>query len=171
MTHPSDDHDTEASFAQTSAPFLLDDSDDDDDSDLRSEAAGGSGSGSRDVYEMTSHRRQRIGGGPSAIWDADAEASDAPDGEDEEEEDEDEDEEHGSTQLRPLVQSRSKRRRRQRTPSGGSGGSVASFQLYTPDEDRAVRRKFDRRLVLFVALLYMLSFLDRSSRSIHGHGP
>ncbi|KAM0563628.1 hypothetical protein ACHAPJ_001353 [Fusarium lateritium] len=44
-----------------------------------------------------------------------------------------------------------------------SPGSVASFQLYTPDEERAVRRKFDRKLVLFVALLYMLSFLDRSN--------
>ncbi|POR39352.1 Uncharacterized protein TPAR_00457 [Tolypocladium paradoxum] len=42
-------------------------------------------------------------------------------------------------------------------------GSVASLQLYTPDEDLAVRRKFDRKLVLFVALLYMLSFLDRSN--------
>ncbi|KAI6780410.1 putative transporter -like protein [Emericellopsis cladophorae] len=41
--------------------------------------------------------------------------------------------------------------------------SVDSFQLYTPDEEMAVRRKFDRRLVLFVALLYMLSFLDRSN--------
>jgi hypothetical protein len=30
-----------------------------------------------------------------------------------------------------------------------------------------VRRKFDRKLVLFVALLYMLSFLDRSSTSNH----
>jgi hypothetical protein len=28
-----------------------------------------------------------------------------------------------------------------------------------------VVRKFDRKLVLFVALLYMLSFLDRSSLS------
>lgn len=44
-----------------------------------------------------------------------------------------------------------------------SEGSVASFQLYTPDEDLAVRRKFDRKLVLFVALLFLLSFLDRSS--------
>lgn len=41
---------------------------------------------------------------------------------------------------------------------------VQSFMLYTPDEERAVIKKFDRRLVLFVALLYMLSFLDRSSR-------
>ena len=38
-----------------------------------------------------------------------------------------------------------------------------SFMLYSPDEEESVIRKFDRRLVLFVALLYMLSFLDRSS--------
>ena len=48
----------------------------------------------------------------------------------------------------------------------GSMSTVASFQLYTPDEEQAVVRKFDRRLVLFVALLYMLSFLDRSSGCI-----
>ncbi|KJR88768.1 MFS transporter [Sporothrix schenckii 1099-18] len=34
---------------------------------------------------------------------------------------------------------------------------------YSADEERAVVRKFDRRLVLFVAMLYMLSFLDRSN--------
>lgn len=45
----------------------------------------------------------------------------------------------------------------------GSASTTLSFQLYTPDEEQAVVRKFDRRLVLFVALLYMLSFLDRSS--------
>lgn len=44
-----------------------------------------------------------------------------------------------------------------------SVSTVQSYQLYTPDEERAVVRKFDRKLVLFVALLYMLSFLDRSS--------
>ncbi|KFH48738.1 putative transporter -like protein [Hapsidospora chrysogenum ATCC 11550] len=44
-----------------------------------------------------------------------------------------------------------------------SASSVASFQLYTPDEEDAVRRKFDRKLVVFMALLYMLSFLDRSN--------
>jgi hypothetical protein len=43
--------------------------------------------------------------------------------------------------------------------------SVQSFELYTPDEERAVVRKLDRKLVLFVALLYMLSFLDRSSET------
>jgi hypothetical protein len=46
-----------------------------------------------------------------------------------------------------------------------SVSTVQSYQLYTPDEERAVVRKFDRKLVLFVALLYMLSFLDRSSNS------
>ena len=41
--------------------------------------------------------------------------------------------------------------------------SVQSYELYTPDEDRAVVKKLDRRLVVFMAFLYMLSFLDRSS--------
>ena len=48
----------------------------------------------------------------------------------------------------------------------GSSSTVQSFMLYTPDEERSVIKKFDRRLVLFVALLYMLSFLDRSSMSV-----
>jgi hypothetical protein len=34
---------------------------------------------------------------------------------------------------------------------------------YTGTEERAVLKKLDRRVVLFVALLYLLSFLDRSS--------
>ena len=59
---------------------------------------------------------------------------------------------------------RRRRRRRRRGGGGGSASTAASFQLYTPDEEKAVVRKFDRRLVVFVALLYMLSFLDRSSR-------
>ena len=36
-------------------------------------------------------------------------------------------------------------------------------EFYSSFEERAVIKKLDRRLVLFVALLYMLSFLDRSS--------
>ena len=44
-----------------------------------------------------------------------------------------------------------------------SVSTVQSFMLYTPDEEKTVIRKFDKRLVLFVAFLYMLSFLDRSS--------
>ena len=55
--------------------------------------------------------------------------------------------------------------RRRRT----SDSTVHSFMLYTPDEERAVVKKFDRRLVLFMAFLYMLSFLDRSSSPSHVH--
>lgn len=36
---------------------------------------------------------------------------------------------------------------------------------YTLNEEREVVRSFDRRLVPFLALLYLLSFLDRSSKS------
>ncbi|KAH0562333.1 hypothetical protein GP486_002976 [Trichoglossum hirsutum] len=63
--------------------------------------------------------------------------------------DESEDEEHET-------------RARDRRPSDST---VQSFQLYTPDEEQAVVRKFDRRLVPFLAFLYMLSFLDRSTSS------
>ncbi|KAJ3942641.1 uncharacterized protein N0V96_006860 [Colletotrichum fioriniae] len=35
--------------------------------------------------------------------------------------------------------------------------TVASFQLYTPDEERSVIHKHDRKLVVFVALLFMLN--------------
>ena len=37
-------------------------------------------------------------------------------------------------------------------------------QTYTASEERAVLRKLDRHLVFFLAILYMLSFLDRSSQ-------
>ncbi|KAI8633444.1 major facilitator superfamily domain-containing protein [Xylariaceae sp. FL1651] len=52
------------------------------------------------------------------------------------------------------------RRKSGRRPSEST---VASFQLYTPNEERAVVRKFDRRLVVFLAFCYMLSFVDRSN--------
>ncbi|MCJ1310089.1 hypothetical protein MMC25_003750 [Agyrium rufum] len=45
----------------------------------------------------------------------------------------------------------------------GATEMVTGSALYTLDEERAVIRKLDRRLVLFVAFLYMLSFLDRSN--------
>ena len=41
--------------------------------------------------------------------------------------------------------------------------TIGSYALYTPDEEHTIVGKLDRRLVLFVAFLYMLSFLDRSS--------
>ena len=40
---------------------------------------------------------------------------------------------------------------------------VESSDSYSLHEERAVVRKLDRRLVLLLALLYMLAFLDRSS--------
>ena len=40
---------------------------------------------------------------------------------------------------------------------------AAATTLFTLQEERDVIQKFDRRLVLFVAFLYLLSFLDRSS--------
>jgi hypothetical protein len=87
-----------------------------------------------------SYKLQRRESDPEKVWDAE--------GGDDEGEEEEEYEDSG-------------RRRR------ASVSTVQSYQLYTPDEERAVVRKFDRKLVLFVALLYMLSFLDRSSTSTY----
>lgn len=42
---------------------------------------------------------------------------------------------------------------------------TAGAPKYTLAEEREVVRSFDRRLVPFLALLYLLSFLDRSSTS------
>ena len=50
---------------------------------------------------------------------------------------------------------------RSRTTSVRSAVSME----YTPEEEKAVLKKLDRRLALFMALLYLLSFLDRSSAS------
>ena len=47
-----------------------------------------------------------------------------------------------------------------------SPSATESYMLYTPLEEEEVVKKLDRRLVLFVAFLYMLSFLDRSSALI-----
>ncbi|MCJ1357910.1 MAG: hypothetical protein MMC33_007906 [Icmadophila ericetorum] len=48
---------------------------------------------------------------------------------------------------------------RSRTTSVRSAVSME----YTPEEEKAVLKKLDRRLALFMALLYLLSFLDRSN--------
>ena len=37
------------------------------------------------------------------------------------------------------------------------------YELYSPEEDKKVLKKLDWRVVLFIAFLYLLSFLDRSS--------
>ncbi|PVI03514.1 hypothetical protein DM02DRAFT_640542 [Periconia macrospinosa] len=44
-----------------------------------------------------------------------------------------------------------------------SVGSAQSEELYTREEEKRVLKTLDRRLVLFMALLYCLSFLDRSN--------
>lgn len=60
-------------------------------------------------------------------------------------------------------------------PGRGAGDAqaedaVQDYELYTPDEEAAVVKRLDRRLVLFMGLLYMLSFLDRSSMCHHRCG-
>ncbi|OAR01791.1 hypothetical protein LLEC1_06991, partial [Akanthomyces lecanii] len=65
----------------------------------------------------------------------------------------------GSSQRSATSRKMQRRSRRRR----GSNSTAASYKLYTPDEDAAVRRKFDRKLVLFVSLLFLLSFVDRSN--------
>jgi hypothetical protein len=45
----------------------------------------------------------------------------------------------------------------------GKPPRAGSSLRYTPEEESEVVRIFDRRLVPFLALLYLLSFLDRSS--------
>lgn len=47
--------------------------------------------------------------------------------------------------------------------SHSSESTIQTFQLYTPDEEKAVVRKLDRNVVFFMSFLYLLSFLDRSS--------
>lgn len=56
-----------------------------------------------------------------------------------------------------------KNRHRLRRQMSMSAGANAE---YTEDEEKEIVKKLDRRLVLFLALLYMLSFLDRSSNSL-----
>jgi hypothetical protein len=83
---------------------------------------------------------------------------------------------HNSFELKPL--SKLERGAGQSEPSYcdglGNSGALArggripelrndSVLLYTLEEELAVIKKLDRRMVLFLALLYMLSFLDRSS--------
>ncbi|PTB45795.1 uncharacterized protein TrAFT101_001230 [Trichoderma asperellum] len=126
-------------FAQTGQELNLDDSDlyeeEDEEEDLRSQVGGSS-----ETFEMVSTAKGRedqyaIGGGHSSERLVEGDYVDAG----------------PSTSAAAGGSSRL------------SASSVESFQLYTPDEELTVRRKFDRKLVLFVALLYMLSFLDRSN--------
>lgn len=45
------------------------------------------------------------------------------------------------------------------------------LESYSKAEEKRVLKKLDRKLVLFMALLYMLSFLDRSSELPRNHPP
>lgn len=130
--------DASPSFAQTTAEFNLDsDLDLDDGSD-----------GSEEDMRM---REAELGGGEAY----EMHSVGAGGGRGRHDEEDGEEDEDSDGWIRTGASAAQNRR--------GSISTVASFQLYTPDEENAVVRKFDRRLVLFVALLYMLSFLDRSS--------
>lgn len=77
----------------------------------------------------------------------------------------DNDDDDGGSDAASDHAARTARRSRRPAPRrrASDAESAASFALYTPDEERRVVAKFDRRLTVFVAFLYMLSFLDRSS--------
>ena len=51
--------------------------------------------------------------------------------------------------------------------TGANEGQGRGRNEWTQEEERRIIRKFDKRLVLFMALLYLLSFLDRSSKSCY----
>lgn len=144
--------------------YQADDDDDDDDDETslhtpESDSDSGSGFAGEQGYELRSLSRSgRVGsggGGGGAGHDGASEhgALIAP-GPDSDDDEGDvvydafrESDEEDSAQLR--------RRRRLR-------GRRKEF-LYTREEEKKVIRKFDFNLVGFLALLYMLSFLDRSS--------
>ena len=72
----------------------------------------------------------------------------------------------GSFSGKPVVgryehASENGRKRRRLSQYRADHGSSQAF--YTAEEERKVVRQLDRNLVLFLAFLYMLSFLDRSS--------
>lgn len=49
-------------------------------------------------------------------------------------------------------------------------GSMADLPEYSPEQEAAIRRKIDRRLLPVLALMYIMSYLDRSnSTSPPGH--
>lgn len=140
--------DASPSFAQTTAEFSLDsdldldDHDYDPDVDAGASSSREAGPAGGETFDMK-HMGQQQQWGSGRVQD------------DEDHHQEDDDDDTGWSRPGSTLASTPGRR--------GSISTVASFQLYTPDEEQAVIRKFDMRLVLFMALLYMLSFLDRSS--------
>ncbi|KAL2003212.1 hypothetical protein VTN02DRAFT_4619 [Thermoascus thermophilus] len=68
-----------------------------------------------------------------------------------------------SSDLRQDASDESDRSDDARRDSKGTRPRSSLAASYTAAEERQVARRFDRRLVLFLALLYLLSFLDRSN--------
>ncbi|KAM3533275.1 hypothetical protein MY4038_003395 [Beauveria bassiana] len=129
------------SFAQTGAELNLDDDDSDDLFDLDDYADDEeavdlqSEVGGAEAYQLRGMRGRLSPGFPPPSRPGSARRS-------------------ASTTRR---NARTRRRRRR------SNSTAASYSLYTPDEEATVRRKFDRKLVLFLSLLFLLSFVDRSN--------
>ena len=69
----------------------------------------------------------------------------------------------GHTQDRGLDEDSLQTRRAQQ---GNLSKTHTDKPYFTADEEKTLVRKFDKRVVLFLAILYMLSFLDRSSTSL-----
>ena len=64
---------------------------------------------------------------------------------------------------------------RERNKLAGSGDEGLEdedeeFHLFSPEEEKRVLKKFDGKVVLFIAGLYLLSFLDRSSKPLQDRG-
>ncbi|OAA41091.1 Major facilitator superfamily domain, general substrate transporter [Beauveria brongniartii RCEF 3172] len=132
------------SFAQTGAELDLDDDSDDlfdlDDYDEDEEAVDlQSEVGGAEAYQLRGMRGRLSPGGPPPSRPGSALSA-------------------STTRRKARHHHHHHRRRRRR-----SNSTAASYSLYTPDEEAAVRRKFDRKLVLFLSLLFLLSFVDRST--------
>ncbi|KAI1491464.1 major facilitator superfamily domain-containing protein [Biscogniauxia mediterranea] len=120
------------------------------DSDTSSDIGHGHGinfgiGGDAETYELQDRTIQE-----SSSCAIEMEDDDDDDSDDDEKIKDDEDEGHHDLERGPR-------------PRRTSVSSIASFQLYTREEERAVVRKFDRRLVMFLAVCYMVSFIDRAN--------
>lgn len=45
-------------------------------------------------------------------------------------------------------------------------GSIADHPGYSPKEEQAIRKKIDRHLLPILALMYIMSYLDRSNSKL-----
>ena len=146
------------SFAQTGTEFTLDS---DSDLDLHAAELGPSGAPGGESYEMQSVRKKgsgRTDGASGSYSSSDLDNEWTPERDHDTAPPLDGGRVDDDVDLDEQGEMRFRRR--------GTSASAASFQLYTPDEEQAIVKKFDRKLVVLVAALYMLSFLDRSSALI-----